>query len=371
MKKNLNDEYYMKIALELAKNAEGYTAPNPLVGAVIVKNGTIVGKGFHAKAGDNHAEVNAILDAGDRAKGGTLYVNLEPCCHYGKTPPCTEAIVKAGISRVVVAMKDPNPKVGGKGIEILRKAGISVDVGILEEEAKILNEVFVKFILTGLPFVTLKAAVSLDGKIATAKGESKWITGIESRKFVHWLRHKYDAVLVGINTVIADDPMLTVRLEGKSKLRKPYISPVRIVLDSRCRISENAKIFDNLSSQVIIATTNASSYDKIKRVEKKGAKVLVLNDENGKVDIGDLLKELGRLGITSILVEGGSQVHGAFLHKKLVDRIYWFISPMIIGGENAPSAVRGAGVERLSDALRLSKIEVKRFEEDICITGVV
>ena len=367
----VDDKYYMNMALKLASAAEGYTAPNPMVGAVIVNDNVIVGKGCHTKAGENHAEVNAIIDAAKRTQGATLYVTLEPCCHYGKTPPCTEFIIKAGISRVVVAMQDPNPKVSGKGIDILRKAGIKVDVGILEEEAKCLNEAFIKFISSDFPFVVLKVAVSLDGKIATVAGESKWITGTESRGYVHKLRHKYDAVLVGINTVRKDDPKLNVRLDDKNNSDELYIDPIRIILDSKCSIEYTAYVVNNEPQKTIIATTDIADVKKIQNLREKGLRVLVLPDKNGRVDIKALLKELAKMNITSVLVEGGAEVHGSFLYEKLVDRVYWFIAPMIIGGKDAPSAVGGIGIHKLTDASKLKKLEVMHFGQDICITGLI
>ena len=360
---DIKDRHYMKIALELAGRAEGYTSPNPLVGAVVVKNGKIVGQGYHMKAGNPHAEVHALNDAGESAKGATLYVTLEPCCHYGRTPPCTEAVIKAGISRVVTALTDPNPLVAGQGLKRLRDAGIEVVSGVLAQEAARQNEVFLKYITTKLPFVALKAAVSLDGKIATATGESKWITGPQSREYTHRLRHKYDAILVGVNTVLADDPSLTTRLPDGGG-----IDPIRVVLDSRCRTPLNAKILTQKSNAVtIIATTPNADTDKVQALQAAGAEVLVVPGSGDKVDIVNLLKELAKKSITGILVEGGAAVHGAFLTAKMVDKVYWFIAPIIIGGNAAPGAVGGKGIKKLSEAVRLDNITVKRFGEDICI----
>lgn len=361
------DQHYMKIALELAARAEGYTSPNPLVGAVVVKNGKIVGRGYHMKAGTPHAEVHALNDAGEEAKGATLYVTLEPCCHYGRTPPCTEGIIKAGIARVVTALKDPNPLVAGKGLKILRDAGVEVTTGVLAQEAAKQNEVFLKYITTKLPFVALKAAVSLDGKIATYTGESQWITGPESRAYGHRLRHKYDAILVGVNTVLADDPSLTARLPDGNG-----IDPVRVVLDSKCRTPLNAKIITQQSSaRTIIATTPKADADKIKRLQAAGAEVLVIPDQDNKVDVAVLLKELGKRDITGLLVEGGAEVHGSFIASRAVDKVYWFIAPLIIGGAAAPGAVGGEGFAKLVDALKLKDIAVKHFGEDICIEAYV
>lgn len=360
-----NDRYFMQEALKLAAKAEGYTSPNPLVGAVVVKDNRIVGRGYHKKAGTPHAEVHALNNAGELARGGTIYVTLEPCCHYGRTPPCTEAIKAAGIKRVVVAMTDPNPLVAGKGLKILKEAGIEVTTGVLADEAARLNEVFIKYITTGRPFVVLKAAVSLDGKIATVTGESKWITGPESREYTHRLRHRYDAILVGINTVLTDNPSLTARLPGDGG-----IDPVRVILDSKCRTPLNAKIINQSSkAKTIIACTKDAPEDRIKALKEAGTEVIVLPHKEGKVDILELLKELGRRQVTSILVEGGAQVHGSFLTAGAVDKVYWFIAPLLIGGGKAPGAVAGEGIKKLSEAVRLSELKVHRLGPDICIEG--
>jgi diaminohydroxyphosphoribosylaminopyrimidine deaminase/5-amino-6-(5-phosphoribosylamino)uracil reductase len=360
------DLFYMQKALALAAKAEGHTSPNPMVGAVVVKDGRIVGQGYHQKAGTPHAEVHALRDAGDLAKGATIYVTLEPCCHYGRTPPCTEAIKAAGIKRVVTAMTDPNPQVAGQGLNILKAAGIEVVSGIMAKEAATLNEVFLKYIVKKLPFVVLKAAVSLDGKIATAGGESQWITGVESRAYTHQLRHQYDGIVVGINTVLADNPSLTTRLpEGNGK------DPVRIILDSNCRTPLGAKIINQPSAAAtIIATTSQADANKIKALESKGAQVIICGDHE-TVDLHQLLQQLAQRQITSLLVEGGASVHGSFLTSGLVDKVYWFIAPMLIGGEEAPGAVGGTGISRLKDAVRLKETKIHHFGEDICVEGYV
>lgn len=359
------DQYYMKEALQLAAKAEGYTSPNPMVGAVVVKDGRIVGCGYHQKAGTPHAEVHALKDAGVKAEGATIYVTLEPCCHYGRTPPCTEAIKNAGVNRVVVAITDPNPLVAGKGLNVLKEAGIEVTSGVLASEATKLNEVFIKYITTKMPFVVLKAAVSLDGKIATVGGESQWITGPESRLYAHRLRHKYDGILVGINTILDDDPSLTTRLpEGDG------VDPVRIVLDSKCRTPVNAKIINQSSkAKTIIAVTEAADKNKITALKKAGVEVLVINDQEGMVNLDQLLRRLGEMQITSLLVEGGSGVHGSFLTAGVIDKVYWFIAPMLIGGRDAPGAVAGSGIKELTAAVRLNQPRVNRFGADICIEG--
>ncbi|MEG6615254.1 bifunctional diaminohydroxyphosphoribosylaminopyrimidine deaminase/5-amino-6-(5-phosphoribosylamino)uracil reductase RibD [Peptococcaceae bacterium 1198_IL3148] len=356
----------MQKALELAAKAEGYTSPNPLVGAVVVKDGRIVGQGYHQKAGTPHAEVHALKDAGSLALGATIYVTLEPCCHYGRTPPCTEAIKAAGIKRVVAAMTDPNPLVAGQGLNSLKTAGIEVSSGILAEEAAQLNEVFIKYITKKLPFVALKAAVSLDGKIATVIGESQWITGTESRLYTHSLRHKYDGILVGINTVLADNPSLTTRLPaGQGK------DPVRIILDSKCRTPLDAKIINQASAaQTIIATTSGADVDKIKALEAQGAEVIICGDAD-TVDLHQLLQQLAARKITSLLVEGGAGVHGSFLTSGLVDKVYWFIAPMLIGGDAAPGAVGGSGIRHLEDAVKLDRTTIRHFGKDICVEGYV
>lgn len=362
-----NDQYYMQIALNLAARGEGYTSPNPLVGAVVVKDGQIVGQGYHQKAGTPHAEVHALKEAGDSARGATIYVTLEPCCHYGRTPPCTEAIKTAGISRVVVAITDPNPLVAGKGLQLLKEAGITVTSGVLAEQAAKLNEIFIKYVTTKHPFVVLKAAVSLDGKIATVTGESQWITGPESREFTHRLRHCYDGILVGVNTVLADNPSLTTRLpEGTGK------NPVRIILDSKARTPVDSKIIRQPAGPgTIIATTEGAEPAKIAALREAGADVLILPCTSTGVDINQLLKELGKRQVTSLLVEGGAKVHASFIASQVVDKIYWFIAPMLIGGEMAPGAIGGKGIEKLQQALRLQRTITHHFGEDICIEGYV
>ena len=363
---NKADEFYMSKAIELAKKAEGRTSPNPMVGAVLVKNGKIIGKGYHRKAGLAHAEVEVIRDAGENAAGATLYVTLEPCSTFGKTPPCTDLIRISGIKKVRIAAKDPNPVNANKGIRFLRKSGIEVETGILEKEAKAINIVFEKFIRTGLPFVTVKVAQSLDGKIATATGESKWITGLDSRRFVHKLRAEVDAVLVGINTVLKDDPLLTNRLYKRSRKQ-----PIRIVLDSKLKISPECKLFSINSQDVILATTNSAPRKKIKFFKEIGVKILVAKDNNGKVDLKDLMKKLARMNIAHVLVEGGSEVLGSFFRENLVDRALFFISPKVIGGKGAPSSVMGEGITKLRFAKRLKETKITRFKEDILVEGRV
>lgn len=357
----MDDTYYMREALSLAEKGYGWTSPNPVVGALLVKNGRIIGRGYHKHCGENHAEVNAIISAGDSANGSTLFVNLEPCNHFGRTPPCTDMIIKSGIKEVVIAHKDPNPIVNGKGIERLRKAGINVRVGVLEETAKLLNEVYLKFIMKERPFVILKAGMSLDGKIATSAGDSKWITCEESRNYVYSLRSRVDAVLVGIKTVLLDNPYLTSHGKGTRK------NPKKVVLDTDSRIPLNSNVFrdDNL----IIVTTDLASGARIKKIEKAGSEVLVVGRVKNKVDLGKLLKRLGQMNVASLLVEGGSEVNGSFFDSRLVDKVLFFMSPMIIGGMSAYSSVGGNGISVLKDAIRLRDVNVGRIGRDYLFEG--
>lgn len=354
----------MHEALRIARNAEGRTSPNPLVGAVIVKDGRIIAEGWHRKAGTPHAEVHALHMAGDLAEGATLYVSLEPCSHYGRTGPCAKAVAESGIRRVVVAMRDPNPKVAGRGIQILKDAGIEVAEGVLEPEARRLNEVFLKWIVTGRPFIVMKMAMSLDGKIATAAGESQWITGEASRRYGHRLRDIYDGILVGIGTVLADDPSLTTRLADR-----PGKNPVRIILDSHARTPLSAKILTDGQAQTIIAVAEDAPEDRVAAIRTVGAEVLAVG--KGKVDLRALLAELGQREITSVLVEGGGHINDAFLRAGLVDKVHAFIAPMMIGGREALTPVGGIGFPKLSEAVRLEGLSVEPSGEDIHLTGYV
>ncbi len=350
----------MQRALDLAVLGEGWVSPNPMVGAVLVKDDQIVGEGFHKKAGGPHAEVVCLNEAKELAKGATLYVTLEPCSHYGKTPPCTEAILKAGVKKVVVAMEDPNPLVAGNGLEILRQHNIEVVSGVLEKEAKALNEVFIKYITTKIPFVAVKVATTLDGKIATYTGSSKWITGSQSREYVHYLRHKYDAILVGINTVLKDNPSLNCRLEGKETK-----DPVRVVLDTHLKIPLDAKIINSAASPLIIFTAS-DNQQKINELIKNGVEVI---KEKGKtkININFVLKKLGEKNITSILVEGGSEVLWSFFEQNLVDKFYKFMAPKIIGGKNSFSIIGGEGMANIEDAIKMKWEQIKMIGDDILI----
>jgi diaminohydroxyphosphoribosylaminopyrimidine deaminase / 5-amino-6-(5-phosphoribosylamino)uracil reductase len=360
----VDDEQWMKRALRLAKKGKGRTSPNPMVGAVLVKNGRVVGEGFHAKAGEAHAEIIALERAGRESRRSTLYITLEPCSHFGKTPPCAPALVEAGVKRVVMGMVDPNPLVRGKGMALLKRNGVVVHAGVLERECRRLNEAFCKFILKKEPFVILKAAATLDGKIATTRGDSKWISSEASRQFVHRMRSEVDGVLVGIGTVLKDDPLLTARIRGGR-------DPLRIILDSRLRISEEAKVIGIPSARTIIATTKAASKDKIKRLETRGVRVLVLDSKEGRVDLRKCLLKLAEMGIMSLLVEGGSEINGSFLEEGLIDKFLLFLSPRMVGGSEAPGIFGGRGVDRLEKSLPVRELTFKRMGVDILIEGYV
>ena len=357
----MENKIFMQRVLELALKGKGRTSPNPMVGAVIARGKKIIAEGYHRKAGTQHAEIVALKKAGTKAKGATLYVNLEPCCHTEKkTPPCTKSIIKSGIKKVVIAMADPNPKVSGRGIKELKSAGIRINVGIMQKEAKVLNEAFIKFITKKEPFVILKTAQSLDGKIATARGESKWITGEKSRKLVHRLRNEVDAVLAGIGTVRKDDPSLTCRISGG---RNPY----RIIVDSRLQIPLNSKVLRHKDKKTIIATTNKASTNKIKKIIKGGNKVLVIKDRSKKVELKRLMKELGKLNILSVMIEGGSSVNASALSSKIIDKIMFFIAPIVIGGIDAIASVGGKSPALLNKAFRVQNIKVRKVGQDILL----
>ena len=359
------NEKYMRLAMQLAGNAIGRTSPNPLVGAVIVKDNRVVGCGWHRKAGTPHAEVHALNQAGELAQGADVYVTLEPCAHYGKTPPCAKALVEAKVKNVYGGLLDVNPKVAGKGFKILEDAGIHVEYGFLQDELRKQNEVFFKWIEHKKPFVVLKAAMTLDGKIATATGQSKWITNETSRAYGYKLRDIYDGIMVGINTVIEDNPMLTARVDGGK-------NPIRIVVDSSLRIDINANVVQDKSAKTIVATTDKADKDKILKLQAQDVDVIVVDkDENDKVDIEKLLDILGQQNICSILVEGGATLNGSFVAKKLVDKVYFFIAPKIIGGKEAKTPVAGTGILNLQEALALKDIQFKKLEEDILIIGRV
>lgn len=352
----------MRRALALARRGGGRTSPNPAVGCVIVRDGEIVGEGWHRKAGTPHAEVHALRQAGDRARGADVYVTLEPCSHHGRTPPCAEALIKAGVQRVHAAMMDPNPLVSGRGLALLRDAGIAVECGILEQECRLLNEAFIKHVTTGMPFVILKSAMTLDGKTATANGDSKWITCEESRRYVHSLRAKVDAIMVGVGTVLADDPQLTCRMvRGKD--------PQRIVVDSRLRTPRTAALFHLDSPAKTLVATIENDPEKINALQALGAEPLVCAESEGRVDLEDMLRRLGSLGIQSILLEGGRELVGAALRKGLVDKFLLFYAPKIVAGEDGYGLCSGQGVSRMGDAFHLRNTSVRRFAEDFLVIG--
>jgi len=356
----MTDETYIRRTLALARRAEGSTSPNPMVGAVVVKKGKIIAEGFHKKAGTAHAEVIALDRAGKNAAEATLYVNLEPCCHKDKrTPPCTEKIIASGIRKVVIAMKDPNPKVSGKGIEELRKARIEVVAGILEEKACKINEFYIKQITTGLPFVILKVAMTLDGKIATPEGESQWITGEQARKEVHRLRASVDAVMTAIGTVKADNPQLTCRaVKG--------MDPVRIIIDPALEISPEARIL-TCPPRTIVVTHEVVPAKNKSLLTNRGVSFLCYTGK--RLDLAWLMKELHAMGITSVLVEGGSSLNSSCLEAGIVDKAMFYIAPKIIGGRESFPAIGGSSFRRLDDAYRLTKTLVRRIGEDIVIEG--
>jgi diaminohydroxyphosphoribosylaminopyrimidine deaminase / 5-amino-6-(5-phosphoribosylamino)uracil reductase len=353
----------MKMALDLAATAKGRTNPNPVVGAILVKDGVIVGSGLHRKAGEPHAEVHAFRMAGEHAKGATLYVTLEPCSHYGKTPPCANLVIESEVSRVVVAMEDPNPQVAGRGINLIRKAGIEVEVGILEAEARLLNERFIHNMLTKTPFVISKVATTLDGKIATYNGHSKWITGEESRFNVHRLRNEVDAILVGIGTVIADDPQLTTRLESGGK------NPIRIILDSELRIPVDAKMTDCSEAKTWIVTQKEANPEKVHALEEKGIELLYITKHDSGLDLKELMGKLYEKGITDLLVEGGSEVNGSFLRAGLIKKFFVYVAPKILGGRGSLTPFTGNDVENMDQALDVAIHEIEHYGEDICITA--
>ena len=359
------EQRFMRRALELAAQARGRTSPNPMVGALLVKDGRIVGEGFHAFAGSDHAEVAAIRDAEGEAAGSSLYVNLEPCCHQGRTPPCVDRIIAAGIRRVVAACEDPNPTVCGKGFTALRGAGIAVEVGVLAEEAQRLNEAFFTFIRTGRPFVLLKAAASLDGKIATRTGDSRWITGESARQHVHHLRNEVDAVLVGIGTVLRDDPLLTTRL-GTADQR----DPTRVIVDNLARLPLRAKVINRASTApTILAVSAMAPRPRLEALEREGVQILVVPESPRRVSLTHLLEVLGKQGIVSLMVEGGAEINASALKEGVVDKLLLFLAPILIGGNSTPTSVGGEGIDTLRQALRLRNLRVERFGEDILIEG--
>jgi diaminohydroxyphosphoribosylaminopyrimidine deaminase/5-amino-6-(5-phosphoribosylamino)uracil reductase len=354
---------YMMRALELAAQARGQTSPNPMVGAILVKDGQVVGSGYHQRAGGPHAEVLALREAGERARGATLYVTLEPCCHFGRTPPCTQALIAAGVAEVHAAMTDPNPLMSGSGLAELKQAGMIVVAGEHEAEARLLNEVFLTYMTKRRPFVIVKYAMSLDGKIATRTGASRGLTGAAWLSELHTLRSQVDAILVGVNTVLADDPLLTARTGGDDVRQ-----PLRIVLDSTLRTPLGARMLDAATpGKTLIATTAQASREQAAALRERGAEVIALGEQ--RVDITALLRLLGERSISSLLVEGGSQVIASFVAAGLVDKVMAIVAPLLIGGDTAPTPVGGSGAATLADALRLENIDVRQVGPVIVITG--
>lgn len=371
----------MRRAIELAKKGGGFVHPNPLVGCVVVKDGHIIAEGYHEKYGGFHAERNALTYCKTETNDALLYVTLEPCCHYGKTPPCTEIIIEKGIKKMFVGILDPNPLVAGKGVKMLQDAGIEVEVGICEDEIRELNKVFLKYITTKRPYVIMKTAMTLDGKIAAHTGDSKWVTNEESRKMVHQLRGEMAGVVVGIGTVLADDPMLTCRLEGN------HHQPIRIVVDSNLRIPIDSQLVKTANEyRTIVATTVISSeaersgeisfncrrfLDSLRSLEMTGAEIIECQSNNNRVDINDLMTRLGSMGIDSLLLEGGGTLNAAFLEAGCVDEVWAFIAPKIIGGSDAKTPVAGKGIDRMCDAINLQNIDIQNINGDILIKGKI
>jgi len=360
------DKRYMRLALRLAGKARGRTSPNPMVGAVVVKKGKVLATGYHKKAGEPHAEAIALWKAGRTAKGATLYVTLEPCSHTNKrTPPCTPLVISSGIKRIVVAAIDPNPHVSGNGIRTLRKAGIEVAAGVLEAEAKKLNEAFIKHITSGMPFVTLKIAQTLDGKIATATGASQWITGEEARKEAHRLRDSHDAILVGINTVLNDDPSLTTRIPGGR-------DPIRVIVDSKLRTPPSAKVITQKSSaKTYIAAIPTASKDKLVSLLDAGAEIVLARAKSGKVDLKHLMKMLGTYGIMSVLIEGGAEVNASALKAGLVDKVVMFIAPVLMTGADSLCSIGGRSPLNLKQSIKLNHVSLRMIGKDLMLEGYI
>lgn len=363
-------ENHMKRAMELAELGRGFVNPNPLVGAVIVKDDRIIGQGYHKIYGENHAEINAFEDArsrGESVRGSTMYVTLEPCSHYGKTPPCAEAIVKHGVGKVVIGLLDPNPLVSGRGIEILERAGIEVEHGVLSEELAIQNEVFLKYIRTERPFCILKTAMTLDGKIATHNGDSRWITNSKSREYVHQIRQGVSAVMVGINTAIRDNPLLNTRLEGRE-----CSDSVKVVVDSSGRIPLDLKLISEMGEKgLIVATTDKIDDKKRKALIEAGCKVIITPKVDGKVSLDYLMEELGKLKIDSVLLEGGGGLNYGALEAGIVDKVECFIAPKFLGGSESKTPVEGRGIDLVRDAIEVDRTSVKQFDGDILISGYI
>jgi diaminohydroxyphosphoribosylaminopyrimidine deaminase/5-amino-6-(5-phosphoribosylamino)uracil reductase len=362
--KNNRHLYFTDLALKLALKAKGATRPNPMVGAVVVKNGRIIGRGYHERAGLPHAEIVALDEAGRNAKAATLYVTLEPCAHFGRTPPCIDRIIKSGIKEVVVGMIDPNPLNNGRGVNILRQHKIRVEVGFLEDKLKKINEVFIKYITKRMPFVTVKVAQSLDGRIATKRGDSKWITSDRARVYAHRLRADYDAIMVGVNTVLRDNPKLDAWF-SKKQLAK-------VIIDSQLSTPQDANIFSKNSRVLIIALASTPGLEtENRRMLSQKAKILEVRERAGQINLKDTMRKLAQMEITNILVEGGGTLIGSLFDEGLVDKVLFFISPKIIGGKEAISSVMGKGIARIDKAVRLKEVKLKRLGEDFLIEAYI
>jgi diaminohydroxyphosphoribosylaminopyrimidine deaminase/5-amino-6-(5-phosphoribosylamino)uracil reductase len=357
------DVQYMQQALELARGGLGFVSPNPLVGCVLVKDGVVVGQGYHQRFGGPHAEVHAIQEAGAQARGAVLYVNLEPCSHTGKTPPCADAVIQAGVKRVVVALRDPNPLVAGSGLSRLTAAGVAVTVGVCGAAAHKLNEAFIKYITTGRPFVTLKSAITLDGKIATRTGASQWITGEVARREGHYLRHAADAILVGIGTVLQDDPQLTTRLPDRQG-----VNPLRVIVDSTLRLPLHARVNDVATDRrTLVVTTARAPVSRRTPLQTRGVEVVCLPAyDDGRVDLEALLRYLGEHEVASVLVEGGATLSATLLRRRLVDKVLLFVAPKIIGADGI-SVIGPCGVETMEQVIHLRDVAVQRLEGDVLL----
>lgn len=362
--KQLKDISYMQLALQLAKKGLGWVSPNPMVGAVIVKDGRIIGQGYHEQYGEPHAERNALASCVEKTKGATMYVTLEPCCHHGKQPPCVDAILEAGIRRVVVGATDPNPLVSGKGIHILREHGVDVVAGVLQEESRKMNEVFWHYIQTGRPFVTMKYAMTLDGKIAAYTGLSQWITGERAREHVHQQRHAHRAIMVGVGTVLADDPMLTCRMErGRN--------PIRIICDTSLRTPLYSRIVTTANRIPTMIATCCKDIDKWKAYQKAGCKIISVGEDKGHVDLKELMSKLGQEKIDSILLEGGGSLNWSAMEAGIVQKVQAYIAPKLLGGATAKSPIDGLGFAEPNQGIQLENSKILRLGEDFLIEGKV
>ncbi len=359
------DNKYMEYALELAEKGSGFTNPNPLVGAVIVKDERIIGEGYHQYYGGPHAEVNAFQNAKENVEGATMYVTLEPCSHYGKTPPCVDEIIRRGIKKVVIGMVDPNPLVSGRGVKILEDNGLEVFTGMLEDKCRVQNEIFNKYITTKMPFCIFKSAMTLDGKIATHTGDSRWVSGEESREYVHRIRQRVSGILVGVGTLLADDPMLTSRIEDTETK-----NPLRIIVDTKAKIPMESNIVRTAGEvRTLLVTTDFAPKEKLENLASKGMQILISPTKEGRVDIPNAIRMIGEMGIDSILVEGGSTIAYSFLEEQMIDKVLFFIAPKVVGGEESKTPLGGIGIALMKDAINIDKMSTCIIGEDILVTG--